>query len=83
MAPKRKDILTEEEERLIDVAARIDAAIRYRERALAKGDPIDDDWYEEGLGSELVSVLYQSETCRINNNSLRKRYRNYSLSMSV
>jgi hypothetical protein len=56
MSLKHKDILMDEKQWLLNIAICINAAIQYQECALSSGHSIDDQWYEEGLGSELVSI---------------------------
>ncbi|KAF8266505.1 hypothetical protein EI94DRAFT_1701686 [Lactarius quietus] len=56
MSPKVKDVLTDKEEALIEIAVWLDYAIRYQEHALANGVHIDDAWYEQCIGNEMDSV---------------------------
>ncbi|KAF8259675.1 hypothetical protein EI94DRAFT_1812967 [Lactarius quietus] len=56
MSPKVKDVLTDKEEALIEIAVQLDYAICYRECALANGVHIDDAWYEQCIRNEMDSV---------------------------
>ncbi|KAF8261095.1 hypothetical protein EI94DRAFT_1810798 [Lactarius quietus] len=54
MTPKVKDMLTDEEEALMEIAVWLDYAIRYWECALAHGEYINDAWYEQCIGNEMI-----------------------------
>ncbi|KAF8271904.1 hypothetical protein EI94DRAFT_1697900 [Lactarius quietus] len=56
MTPKVKDMLTDEEEALIEIAVWLDYAICYWERALAHGVHIDDAWYEQCIRKEMDNI---------------------------
>ncbi|KAF8263346.1 hypothetical protein EI94DRAFT_1807358 [Lactarius quietus] len=56
MSPKVKDMLTDKEEDLIEIAVQLDYVIHYWECALANGVHITDAWYEQCIGNEMDSV---------------------------
>ena len=50
--------MTPYEDELLLIAVRLDSAARHWERQLAKNKAVDAAWMKDGMGEELVSLIY-------------------------